>query len=137
MLHLDTSFLVPLSEPEMRSADVRSFLQGQMSRRATVSHRTRVEFSSLLAEDVRIGTLTPAQVVAADAAFEAFIEQNRSIVAVSNRDFDLARHLPSDHRSGLRAGDALYAPAGSHHGVANESDAPAELILVFGPPTPR
>ncbi|TDX82059.1 cupin domain [Rathayibacter sp. PhB151] len=35
----------------------------------------------------------------------------------------------------LRAGDALYAPAGSHHGVANESDAPAELILVFGPPT--
>lgn len=36
--------------------------------------------------------------------------------------------------SRLGAGDALYAPAGSHHGVANESDAPAELILVFGPP---
>lgn len=34
----------------------------------------------------------------------------------------------------LRAGDALYAPAGSRHGVANESEAPAELILIFGPP---
>lgn len=39
-------------------------------------------------------------------------------------------------RSVLAAGDALYAPAGSLHGVANESDRPAELILVFGPPQP-
>ncbi|MET0162651.1 MAG: cupin domain-containing protein [Microbacteriaceae bacterium] len=37
-------------------------------------------------------------------------------------------------RTVLRAGDAAYAPAGSLHGVANETDAVAELILVFGPP---
>lgn len=37
-------------------------------------------------------------------------------------------------RTTLRAGDSAYAPAGSLHGVANESDSPAELILVFGPP---
>lgn len=39
-------------------------------------------------------------------------------------------------REVLRSGDAVYAPHGSRHGVANESDAPAELILVFGPPKP-
>lgn len=37
----------------------------------------------------------------------------------------------------LRAGDAAYAPAGLVHGVVNDSDAPAELVLVFGPPTTR
>ncbi|QTV80074.1 cupin domain-containing protein [Microbacterium sp. NIBRBAC000506063] len=35
--------------------------------------------------------------------------------------------------STLRAGDAFYAPQGMRHGVRNESDAAAELILVFGP----
>lgn len=33
----------------------------------------------------------------------------------------------------LRTGDAFYAPQGVRHGVRNDSDAPAELLLVFGP----
>ncbi len=33
----------------------------------------------------------------------------------------------------LRPGDAVYAPAGVLHGVANESEKPAELVLIFGP----
>jgi quercetin dioxygenase-like cupin family protein len=37
-------------------------------------------------------------------------------------------------RAVLRTGDAAYAPAGSLHGVANESDAPAQLVLVYGEP---
>ncbi|MFC7619474.1 cupin domain-containing protein [Microlunatus sp. GCM10028923] len=39
-------------------------------------------------------------------------------------------------RAVLRPGDAAYAPAGSRHGVANESAEPAELVLAFGPPQP-
>lgn len=39
-----------------------------------------------------------------------------------------------DDRVVLRPGDAAYAPAGLPHGVMNESDAPAELVLIFGPP---
>lgn len=35
-------------------------------------------------------------------------------------------------RSRLQVGDAMYAPAGALHGIANESDRPAEFILVFG-----
>lgn len=38
-----------------------------------------------------------------------------------------------DDRRVLRAGDGFYAPEGMRHGVRNESDAPAELVLVFGP----
>lgn len=34
----------------------------------------------------------------------------------------------------LRAGDAVYTPTGERHGVRNDSDRPAELVLVFGPP---
>ena len=39
-----------------------------------------------------------------------------------------------DERAVLGVGDAMYAPHGSLHGVRNESDAVARLLLVFGPP---
>lgn len=39
-------------------------------------------------------------------------------------------------RTILRSGDATYVPAGPVHGVKNESDAPAELVLLFGPARP-
>lgn len=38
-----------------------------------------------------------------------------------------------EDRRVLRAGDAFYAPEGMQHGVRNETDAVAELVLVFGP----
>lgn len=40
-------------------------------------------------------------------------------------------------RRTLRSGDAFYAPEGMPHGVRNESDAAAELVLVFGPRGPH
>jgi quercetin dioxygenase-like cupin family protein len=39
-----------------------------------------------------------------------------------------------EERYVLTAGDSAYAPAGLPHGVTNESDAAAELVLIFGPP---
>lgn len=42
----------------------------------------------------------------------------------------------AEHRT-LRSGDAFYAPEGMQHGVRNDSDAPAELVLVFGPRGPH
>lgn len=38
-------------------------------------------------------------------------------------------------RALLGPGDAVYVPEGLPHGVRNESDAPAELVLLFGAPT--
>lgn len=37
----------------------------------------------------------------------------------------------------LHPGDAVYAPAGSVHGVVNESADIAELVLIWGPPAPH
>lgn len=37
-------------------------------------------------------------------------------------------------RAVLSAGDAVYVPTGVPHGVKNASDAPADLLLLFGPP---
>ena len=42
-----------------------------------------------------------------------------------------------DDRRVMRAGDAYYAPQGTRHGVRNESDGPAELLLIFGPRGPH
>lgn len=39
-----------------------------------------------------------------------------------------------DGRHLLREGDGAYTPHGVPHGVVNSSDAPAELVLIFGPP---
>ena len=39
----------------------------------------------------------------------------------------------ADESAVLRAGDAVYVPEGVPHGVANASDEPAELVLLFGP----
>jgi oxalate decarboxylase/phosphoglucose isomerase-like protein (cupin superfamily) len=40
-----------------------------------------------------------------------------------------------DESAVLRSGDAVYVPAGPRHGVRNDSDSPAELVLFFGPPS--
>lgn len=40
----------------------------------------------------------------------------------------------ADEREMLGPGDAVYVPRGIPHGVRNESGAPAELVLLFGPP---
>lgn len=37
-------------------------------------------------------------------------------------------------RTVLRAGDAAYVPQGRTHGVRNETDSAAELVLLFGAP---
>lgn len=42
-----------------------------------------------------------------------------------------------EERRTLQVGDAFYAPEGLQHGVRNESDAVAELVLVFGPRGPH
>jgi uncharacterized RmlC-like cupin family protein len=35
------------------------------------------------------------------------------------------------------AGDILYVPQGGIHGFANQSDAPASILLLFTPGAPR
>ena len=117
MLYCDTSFLAPLFKPEPRSLDVESFVAGLGIGRLALSHWTLVEFSSLLAKDLRMGLMTSVQAHAAGAAFDVFVTRGCTTLDVERRDFDRARQLLSDHYSGLRAGDALHLAIASNAAV--------------------
>lgn len=57
MLYFDTSFLVPLILIEPTSVQVQRFFRRHANEGLVISEWTRVEFSSLLARDVRMGVL--------------------------------------------------------------------------------
>jgi len=58
MVYFDTSFLVPLILIEPTSIQIQRFLRRQNAGELATSHWARLEFSSLVARDVRMGVLT-------------------------------------------------------------------------------
>jgi hypothetical protein len=71
---------VPFVVPEPTSDKVTVFLGGLPAGEFTVSHWTRVEFSSLIAREVRIGGLNARAAARADARFEAMLNESFSIL---------------------------------------------------------
>jgi hypothetical protein len=57
VLYFDTRFLVPIILPEATSDSVAAFVHRLSAEQLTVSHWTKVEFSSLIAREVRMGTM--------------------------------------------------------------------------------
>ena len=66
------------------------------------------EIASALSIKVRTSQLTEAQAQRARAVFEQLAEGGLRLVAVSRSAFREAARLATDHRQGLRAGDALH-----------------------------
>ena len=83
-----------------------------------VSHWTRVEFSSLLAREVRIGGLEAKAAIAADTRFEAMVEELFLVLAPQPDDFVLAKRYLARFETGLRAGDALHLAIAANHRAA-------------------
>ncbi len=108
MLYFDTSFLVPLILPESTSDKVAHFFRGLPAAELAVSHWTRVEFSSLIAREVRMGGLEAGAATQAAARFEAMLEESFGVLLPSTADFELAKQYLGNFRTGLRAGDALH-----------------------------
>jgi uncharacterized protein len=115
MLYFDTSFLVPLFLAELTSAKIQQFLRRKRAFDLATSHWTRVEFSSLLAREVRMGGLDRRAALAADAQFEAVATESFLMLVPSGKDFDLARVYLQRYETGLRAGDALHLAIASNH----------------------
>jgi predicted nucleic acid-binding protein len=114
MLYFDTSFLVPLVLPETTSARIAAFVSELNSEPFTVSHWTRVEFSSLIAREVRMGGLKGHAAAKADARFEAMVDASFAVLLPNADDFSLAkRYLKFE--TGLQAGDALHLAIASNH----------------------
>jgi len=115
MLYFDTSFLVPLILPEATSDAIAAFLRGLPADQFTVSHWTRVEFSSLIAREVRMGALDAGAASQADARFAAMVDESFAILLPNADDFDLARAYLGTYETGLRAGDALHLAIARNH----------------------
>jgi predicted nucleic acid-binding protein len=115
--YFDTSFLAPLILDEATSGAVERFLADLPAGSLAVSHWTRVEFSSLLAREVRMGGLELRQAQEADRQFEAIIEESFVVWLPSADDFNLAKQFLGRRRTGLRAGDALHLAVGANHGA--------------------
>lgn len=108
MLYFDTSFLAPLVLPELTSDRIAAFVRRLPVEDLTVSHWTRVEFSSLIARDVRMSVLDAAAGARADARFEAMVDASFAVLLPNADDFGLAKRYLGKFNTGLRAGDALH-----------------------------
>lgn len=119
MLYFDTSFLAPLVLPESTSDRIAAFVRRLPVEELTVSHWTRVEFSSLIARDVRMSVLDAATGARADARFEAMVDASFAVLLPNADDFGLAKRYLGKFNTGLRAGDALHlAIAGNRQAAA-------------------
>ena len=115
MLYFDTSFLVPLILPEATSDDIAGLVRELPADQFAVSHWTRVEFSSLIAREVRMGGLDAGVASQADARFEAMVDEFFAVILPNADDFDLAREYLGNYETGLRAGDALHLAIARNH----------------------
>lgn len=115
MLYFDTSFLVPLILPEATSEAIAEFIQGLPADQFTVSHWTRVEFSSLIAREVRMGGLNAQAAGQADARFEAMVDESFAVILPNVDDFNLAKEYLGRYETGLRAGDAIHLAIARNH----------------------
>jgi predicted nucleic acid-binding protein len=117
MLYFDTSFLAPLFLEEPTSIEVERFMTGLPAGELAISHSTRVEFSSLLAGEVRMGGLDGQAASDADAQFETVMTESFAIWLPNADDFTLAKEYLGIHETGLGAGDALNLAIARNHGA--------------------
>lgn len=117
MIYFDTSFLVPLILPEATSRSIAALVRELPADQLTVSHWTRVEFSSVIAREVRMGGLDAATAVRADARFDAMVRDSFAVLLPTAADFDLARRYLGRFETGLRAGDALHLAIAANQGA--------------------
>jgi predicted nucleic acid-binding protein len=108
MFYFDTSFLVPLFLPEATSTAIEAFIRGLPVGQLAISHWTRVEFSSLLAREVRMGKMGATEAIAADSQFETVVMESFLVLQPEIADFNLAKTYLQAYATGLRAGDALH-----------------------------
>jgi predicted nucleic acid-binding protein len=111
--------LAPLILPEATSDKITAFVRELPASQFTISHWTRVEFSSLIAREVRMGGLDVEAALRADTRFETMVDDSFTVLLPNADDFGLAKVYLRQFETGLRAGDALHlAIAKNHHAGA-------------------
>jgi predicted nucleic acid-binding protein len=117
MLYFDTSFLAPLVLEEATSTKIEAFFAKLPAGDLYVSHWTRVEFSSLIAREVRMGGLAEADALLVIAQFDELVADSFQILAPGVADYELAKAYIQNFATKLRAGDALHLAIASNQGA--------------------
>lgn len=117
MLYFDTSFLPPLFLEEKTSRKIEAYVTTLPAGDLYLSHWTRLEFSSLVAREVRIRGLTPEEGQAVLVQFDQLVEESYRVILPTALDYEVARECLKQFATGLRAGDALHLAIASNHGA--------------------
>ena len=115
MLFFDTSFLAPLILEEATSTKIEDFFVKLPVGGLYVSHWTRVEFSSLIAREVRMGGLAESDALLAIVQFDELVADSFQVVAPGVADYELAKEYIQHFATKLRAGDALHLAIASNN----------------------
>jgi predicted nucleic acid-binding protein len=118
MLYFDTSFLVPLLFAESTSARIQSFIGRQSAGSLAISEWTWLEFSSVLAREVRMEHLDADSAQAANTRFGLLVAASFTVITPIAADFELARQYLHRYETGLRIGDAFHLAIAKNHGVS-------------------
>lgn len=117
MLYFDTSFLPPLVLEEKTSRKIEAYVTTLPAGDLYLSHWTRLEFSSLVAREVRMRGLTPEEGQAVLLQFDQLVEESYRVILPTALDYELAREFLKQFATGLRAGDALHLAIARNHGA--------------------
>ena len=126
MIYFDTSFLVPFIVPEATSVAVTDFIHRLPRGELAINHWTVVEFASMLAREVRMGSYDSDAFRAAVNRLTAVTGTSFIVFLPDTADYALARDYLLQHDTGLRGGDAL------HLAIANNRRASAIYSLDKG-----
>lgn len=115
MFYFDTSFLTPLFLEEQTSRKIEAYVTTLPAGDLYLSHWTRLEFSSLVAREVRMRGLTPEEGQAVLLQFDQLVEESYRVILPTALDYELAREFLKQFATGLRAGDALHLAIARNH----------------------
>ncbi|MGH8508853.1 MAG: type II toxin-antitoxin system VapC family toxin, partial [Gammaproteobacteria bacterium] len=113
----DTSFLPPLVLEEKSSRKIEAYVTTLPAGDLYLSHWTRLEFSSLVAREVRMHGLTPEEGQAVLLQFDQLVEESYRVLLPTALDYELAGDFIKLFATGLRAGDALHLAIARNHGA--------------------
>ena len=117
MLYFDTSFLAPLILEESTSAKIEAFFARLPVGELYISHWTRIEFSSLIAREVRMGGLAESDALLVIAQFDELVADSFQVLAPGVADYELAKAYIQHFATKLRAGDALHLAIAHNNGA--------------------
>jgi uncharacterized protein len=114
MLYFDTSFLTPLLLEEATSKKIEAIFATLATEQLAVSHWTQVEFSSLVAREVRMGGLVEADALVLLSQFSDLVNDSFHVLIPTAADYELAQRYIQNFATKLRAGDALHLAIASN-----------------------